>query len=110
MTLNDADQTYNINNANGLTLNSNVTVGLGALTLTTGNITTGANTLVIGAGTTVSRTNGYVIGNLRKDFAANGSKVFEVGSPNGYSPFTANVTAGTPGTSPAPRCRDRNRT
>ena len=71
----------------------------GILTLTNGTLTTAANTLALTSGATVSGASGlsYVIGNLRKDFAANGSKVFEVGSPNGYSPFTANVTAGTPG-------------
>jgi uncharacterized repeat protein (TIGR01451 family) len=97
LTLNDADQTININNPNGITLGSNVTFQLGALTFTSGNLTTGANTLIINSGASVSRTSGHVIGNLRKDFAANGSKVFEVGTANGYSPFTANVTAGTPG-------------
>ncbi len=89
--------TINVNNANGISLGSNVTFTAGTLQLTSGNISTGANTLTIGSGAAVSRTSGHVIGNLRKDFAANGSKVFEVGTANGYSPFTANVTAGTPG-------------
>ncbi len=92
-----ANSTINVNNANGISLGSNVTFTAGTLQLTSGNISTGANTLIIGSGAAVSRTSGHVIGNLRKDFAANGSKVFEVGTANGYSPFTANVTAGTPG-------------
>ncbi|HYU32438.1 MAG TPA: ExeM/NucH family extracellular endonuclease [Thermoanaerobaculia bacterium] len=92
-----ANSTINVNNANGITLGSDVTFGAGTLQLSSGNITTGANTLIIGSGASVNRTSGHVIGNLRKDFSANGSKVFEVGTANGYSPFTANVTAGTPG-------------
>lgn len=38
---------------------------------------------------------GYVIGNVKKTFATAGTKTFEVGSPNGYSPVSANATAGT---------------
>jgi DNA/RNA endonuclease G (NUC1) len=90
-----ANQTINVNNANGVTLGSNITVALGTLSLTSGNVSTGANTLAVGSGATVTRTNGYVIGNLKKTFAAATSKVFEVGTANGYSPVTANVTAAT---------------
>ncbi len=67
-----------------------------ALTLTNGRVDMGASTLGLSSGTaTVTRTNGYIVGNFRKNFAANGSKVFEVGTANGFSPVTANVTAGT---------------
>ncbi len=90
-----ANQTINVNNANGITLNSSFAITQGTLALTTGNVTTGANTLSIGSAATVTRTNGYVVGNLKKTFAATGSKTFEVGTANGYSPATANVTAGT---------------
>ncbi len=90
-----ANQTINVNNANGITLNSSVALTQGALTLTTGNITTGAKTLSIGSAASVSRTNGYVVGNLKKTIAATGPKAFEVGTANGYSPVTANVTGGT---------------
>src|SRR6185295_4417997 len=38
---------------------------------------------------------GYVDGNLRKGYSAAASKLFEVGTANGYSPVTVNVTAGT---------------
>ena len=34
-------------------------------------------------------------GNLRKNYAAAGSKLFEVGTANGFSPVTVNATAGT---------------
>jgi len=97
LTINDADQTININNANGVTLGSNVIFNAGTLQFTSGNLTTNANQLVINSGANVNRTSGHVIGNLNKQFTVNGSKVFEVGTANGYSPFTANVTAGTPG-------------
>ena len=39
--------------------------------------------------------NGYVDGNFRKSFSAAGAKTFEVGTANGYSPVTVNVTSGT---------------
>ncbi|HEY6805578.1 MAG TPA: Calx-beta domain-containing protein, partial [Pyrinomonadaceae bacterium] len=74
----------------------NLTNAATALTLTNGRIVTGANTLSLTNGTgAVSRTNGYVDGNLRKTFAATTSKTFEVGTVNGFSPATVNVTAGT---------------
>lgn len=89
------NQTVNVNNANGITLGSNISITAGALTLTSGTISTGANTLSIGSAVTVSRTSGYVIGNLLKTYAAVGSKTFEVGTANGYSPVAVNITAGT---------------
>ena len=67
----------------------------GSTTLTNGRVVTGANNLIIGSAGTVTRTNGYVDGNLRKTYTASGSKTFEVGTANGYSPIAANVTAGT---------------
>lgn len=64
-----------------------------SLNLTNGIIETGSNTLFVRSNATVARTNGFVSGNLRMEFAAIGSKTFHVGSADGYSPFTANVTA-----------------
>jgi DNA/RNA endonuclease G (NUC1) len=95
LSLSTATQTINVNNANGVTLNSPVTFTAGTLSLQAGAVSTGANTLSIGANASVTRTNGYVIGNLKKTFSAAASKTFEVGTANGYSPVTANVTAGT---------------
>src|SRR5439155_8847273 len=67
-----------------------------ALTLTNGRATTGNNILYLNSPTaTVTRTNGSVAGNLRKNFAAVGSKTFEVGTGSGYSPVAFNVTAAT---------------
>jgi hypothetical protein len=87
------DNTNNVTIAGGdLTLSSTAA----ALTLTNGRVITGSNVLALSSGTaTVTRTNGYVDGNFRKNFTANGSKTFEVGTANGYSPVAANVTAGT---------------
>ena len=91
-----AGQIINVNNANGIILGSNITIGAGTLALASGTVTTGAgNTLSIASAASVTRTNGYVIGNLKKTFGVAGSKVFEVGTANGYSPVTANVTGGT---------------
>jgi hypothetical protein len=81
----------------------------GATTLTNGRVVTGANNLIIGSAGTVTRTSGYVDGSLRKKYTATGSKTFEVGTANGYSPFAANVTAGT-GTFTAKAVKARTRT
>ncbi|OLE52713.1 MAG: hypothetical protein AUG51_16835 [Acidobacteria bacterium 13_1_20CM_3_53_8] len=86
--------TINVNNANGITLQKDITIN-GGLTLTAGNITTGANTLSISSTGIVSRTSGHIIGNLKKNFPAAATKTFEVGTANGYSPVTVNATAGT---------------
>lgn len=71
-----------------------------ALTLTNGRLITGAAVVELTqAAAAVARTNGYVDGNLRKPVAAAGVRSFEVGTANGYSPVSFNVTAGTfPGT------------
>jgi hypothetical protein len=87
------DQPNNVTIAGGdLTLASTAA----ALTMTNGRIITGANNLILSSGTaTVTRTNGVVDGNFRKTYAAAASKSFEVGTANGFSPATVNVTAGT---------------
>ena len=65
----------------------------GNLVLSTGRVITGTNTLASTG--TVFKFNGYVIGNFRKTFTGVGAKAFEVGTANGYSSVTVNVTAGT---------------
>jgi hypothetical protein len=95
--------TTTINNTNGVILNggdlSLTSVAASpnsALRLLAGRFITGANTVILpNAASTVFRTGGHVDGNLRKNYAATGSKVFEVGTANGFSPVTVNVTAGT---------------
>ncbi|MEK9135584.1 MAG: hypothetical protein AAB393_00555, partial [Bacteroidota bacterium] len=87
-----------LNDANGATLSSNITVS-GTLTLTSGNITTGSNTLSISSTGTVSRTSGHVAGNLQKNIATGAtSKTFEVGDASNYTPiivsFASVTTAG----------------
>jgi uncharacterized repeat protein (TIGR01451 family) len=64
----------------------------GTATFVNGRVVTGPNTFTA---STVARTAGYVDGNLRKSFAAAGSKTYEVGTANGYTPVTFNATAGT---------------
>jgi hypothetical protein len=65
------------------------------LTLTSGNVSTGSNTLTIGGSGSVSRTSGYIIGNLKRVYSSTGSKVFDLGTANGYSPVTVNAISGT---------------
>ena len=93
MTFDDNDPAHPLTIAGGdLTLASAAT----ALTMTNGRIITGVDNLILSSGTgAVTRTNGYVDGNLRKTFAAAASKSFEVGTANGFSPATVNVTGGS---------------
>ncbi len=84
-----------IANTNGVTLSGGDLTVTGALTFTVGNMSAGPNTVIIGSGGTVSRVGGYVIGNLRKTFTSAGTKAFEVGTINGYSPVTTTLTSGT---------------
>ena len=84
-----------INNGAGVTLSTNATV-TSTLTLTSGNVDAAANstTLSIGQAGTVSRTSGHIIGNLQKTYVGIGTKDFEVGTANGFSKVTVNITAG----------------
>ncbi|HZM87215.1 MAG TPA: C25 family cysteine peptidase, partial [Blastocatellia bacterium] len=93
MTYDDNDPTHSLTIAGGdLSLSATAT----ALTMTNGRIITGANTLIMTSGTgTVTRTNGFVDGNFRKTYAAAATKLFEVGTANGFSPVNVNITAGT---------------
>jgi hypothetical protein len=89
-----------VTNSNDITIaGGDITVNgtaAGAITLNGGRVITGANTLYFNSSAgTVSHSTGYVDGNFKKSFAAAASQVFEVGTANGYSPVTANVTAGT---------------
>lgn len=88
-----------VDNPNGVQLSGGdlaLTSTTTALTLTNGRLITGPAVIELTqAAATVTRTNGYVDGNLRKAVTAVGSRSFEVGTANGYSPVTLNVTAGT---------------
>jgi hypothetical protein len=79
-------------NPNNVNLSGGDLTITGATTLTSGRFITGANNLVVGSAGTVARTTGYVDGNFKKNLTATGSKLYEVGTANGYSPFTLNVT------------------
>lgn len=86
---------YNASAVAGDSLGGNVTITnvlyLGGI------LTTGANTLTIDCNATVNGASptSYVNGNLKKNYCAAGVKGFEVGTANGYSPVSVNVTAGT---------------
>ncbi|MBN8481130.1 MAG: DUF11 domain-containing protein [Xanthomonadales bacterium] len=93
--------TLSVSNTNGVTIaGGDITVNgtaATALSLTDAPVITGANTLYFDTATGgVTRTlAGRVIGNFRKSYATAGSKTFEVGTANGYSPVVVNATAGT---------------
>jgi len=87
-----------INNANGVTLGSNLITP--SLTLTSGNIDAGANTLFVGTSPTtlgtITRTSGTIIGNLAKWIPVTVSTtttVFPVGSAAAYTPVTLVVNS-----------------
>src|SRR5439155_10708453 len=88
-----------LNNANGLSLQADLTVGT-TLTLTTGRLDAGASTLVMGPGATVVRTSGWVVGRLQKHVPA-GLAVglgFEIGDATSYTPVAVSFgTVTTPG-------------
>ncbi len=94
LSYNDSDPTHSLTIAGG---GLNLTGTADALLLTNGRIVVGAaDALTLTSPTaTVQRTNGWVDGTLKKTFGAAGSKTFEVGTTNGYSPVTVNATAGT---------------
>ncbi|MGH9874322.1 MAG: DUF4214 domain-containing protein [Pyrinomonadaceae bacterium] len=89
MTRDDNDVTHTLTLAGG-----DLTV-TGTTALTNGRLVTGANTQIVGPAGIVTRTTGLVDGNFRKNYTAAASKSFEVGTANGFSPVTVNVTAGT---------------
>ena len=86
---------FNAAGGAGDTLGGNVTVT--NTFYLTGIFNTGANTLTIDCNGTVSGASptSYIIGNLQKNYCATGVKGFEVGTANGYSPVSVNITAGT---------------
>ncbi|HEX4495428.1 MAG TPA: IPTL-CTERM sorting domain-containing protein [Thermoanaerobaculia bacterium] len=89
-----------VSNPNDITIaGGDITVNgaaAGSLALSGGRVITGTNTLYFNsAAGTVTRTTGYVDGNFKKSVAAAASVTFEVGTANGYTPVTFNVTAGT---------------
>ncbi len=110
---NEINPTRNLSGLIFDTLDKNVTIAGGDLTVapagaatgtiplgtgtpvSNGRIITGSNTLISGSGGVVTRLLGHVDGNFRKTFTAAGAKGFEVGTANGYSPVGVNVTAGT---------------
>ncbi|CAN5344199.1 hypothetical protein BH10ACI3_BH10ACI3_25120 [soil metagenome] len=86
------NSTIAIDNANGVILDRSLaTVNL---QLINGIVTTGPS-WDVGVGGRVTRTNGYVNGRMTRIFNSRGSFVFDVGTENGYSPVTVNVTSGT---------------
>jgi hypothetical protein len=87
LTYDDNDVTHTLTIAGG-----DITV-TGTAALTNGRVVTGVNNLIIGGAGTTTRTTGYVDGNFTKTYVATGSKTFEVGTANAYSPATMNVTA-----------------
>jgi hypothetical protein len=71
----------------------NLTVGA-SLLLNNGRVVTGGNVLDAAA-SAVTRVNGYVDGNLRRTVAGPGQLRLDVGTANGYSPVTIDVTGAT---------------
>ncbi len=79
--------------AGTVTLASDLNLGNGTteFRLTSGTITTGVRVVDVGT-RAVIRTSGHVIGDLRRTLTGTGMRVFDVGTADGYSPVSANVT------------------
>ncbi len=73
----------------------NVSV-VGTLNLQNGLLNMGTQTLTVGQNSNWLRTGGYVVGKMQKFYDQPESYTFPVGTANGYSPVTINVTSGTP--------------
>jgi len=87
-------QTFDVNNANGVNLGSNVTLPNGVLNFTSGRVSTGANTLAIAATASVTGAGsgtGWVIGNLKRNVPMGGSQTFDIGSVSNYLPVPLQV-------------------
>jgi hypothetical protein len=88
---------YNINNAAGVTLGSDVTVN-GTLTLTNGNLITGNNKVILSSTGTLSGAGAsrWIQGSLQRNVAMGAtSTTFEIGDAAAYKPVTVafgNVT------------------
>ena len=82
------------------TLGGNVTV-TGTLSLGGSVLTAGNNRITLAPDATVSRVSGYVVGQVEKQFNNPNAPDFEypVGTENGYSPLTIDITALGAGTS-----------
>jgi hypothetical protein len=92
-----------VNNASGILLQRPLTVNR-TLYLVSGTVTTGNDTLSVASDSAVVRTSGQVIGNLNLHAATgNTSRIFTVGTTNGYSP--AQVDFNTVGTAGMLNCR-----
>jgi hypothetical protein len=94
-----------LSNSGGLSLNNDLTVNT-TLSFTAGKITTSSNSVIIGTSGSISGAGtGWVIGNLAKQTANNGSPTFTYpigSSSSAYTPvtvtFTGNNTSGSTGT------------
>ncbi len=97
-----AESTFNgltLNNASGVSLNTNITV-TGALTLTAGKITTGANRVRLASGGSIASFSAtkYIVGNFEKFIAAGtNAATFEVGGASSYTPITLALSGVTTG-------------
>jgi hypothetical protein len=85
---NGRDVTLNVNAAvKGLTVESGGTLTLSDGKLTIANSVSVACTGAIAGGSAMS----YIIGNVEKDYCATGAFNYPTGTPNGYSPVTADI-------------------
>ncbi len=82
-----------IANDSGVTFSGNIEV-TDTLFLERGILHAGADTVILPASSVVARDSGWVDGNLRQTFGGVETRVFDLGTANGYSPIGVNVTSG----------------
>ncbi|MBI3194590.1 MAG: T9SS type A sorting domain-containing protein [Ignavibacteriae bacterium] len=83
-----------IANDSGVTISGNIEI-TDSLMLEKGIIHTGTDTVFLPASGALRRDSGWIVGNLNKTFGGVGTKLFEVGTTNGYSPINVSVTSGS---------------
>jgi hypothetical protein len=89
-----SNETFTVNNPNGITLGSNMTLPAGTLNFVSGKVTTGGNTLTIGSAASVSGAGsgtGWVVGNLKRNVPIGGARTFDIGSASNYLPVALQV-------------------
>lgn len=87
-----------VNNPAGITIGNLTSPFIsGTLNLQNGIITLGTAAMIFDSNATVVRTNGYITGRITKRFFTTGlpAFTFPLGTANGYSPVTVEVTDGT---------------
>jgi hypothetical protein len=101
VTFGTSGNTRSVDFESGATVASGTTLSLGRVLVAGLNASSNYVVTVEDGGGLDGSAGGYVIGKLRRQLSGTGASVFQVGSANGYSPVTLNITSNSNNT-PAP--------